>query len=720
MTNPPHHPCALSSIRPSAQAQARLIRACYQRAGLDAGNRRDRPQYFEAHGTGTPTGDPLEAEAISAAFFGGGADHLDGADGPLYVGSVKTVVGHTEGTAGLAGLLKAMLAIRHSTIPPNLLFDTLNPRIEPFYHHLHVPTACIPWPRLPTGVPMRASVNSFGFGGSNAHVILESYPRPEQAQHLSVSSPTSNKAPFCPFIFSAASESSLSRSLASWRDYLVAHDTSTLDLRSLAYTLHSRRTRFPIAAALVPSDTTQLVSRIDHVLSNNAQGPLGVRALQGSSSSSDAPSRPRILGIFTGQGAQWARMGIDIITHSANARSVIDALQAALDGLPASDRPSWSLLEELQKPSSLSRLGEAALSQPLCTAIQILLVDILRAAGVQLCGAVGHSSGEIAAAYAAGVISAEHAICIAYYRGLYAKLAHWGAMMAVGTSLQDVEQLLREPEYQGRVCVAAVNSGSSGTLSGDRETLAELGALFKDEGKFARMLKVNTAYHSKNMLPCSEPYLDALTRLTIHVSTASHCAWYSSVCDESTADMAEALRGPHWDRNMLGTVRFMQAMEKAVNHSSQNQPPFALALEIGPHPALKSPAMENIEDAAGLTIPYASLLQRDANDVEALAAGFGRIATCLGRDSVDFRSYDEFMMGKANLRPCQGLPTYAWNHDREFWHESRYARAVRLRADSVHELLGHQTPDSTDTEMRWRHLLRPREIAWLSGHQLQN
>jgi acyl transferase domain-containing protein len=136
-----------------------MIRDCYARAGLDVSNAADRPQYFEAHGTGTPAGDPVEAEAISTAFFNGKADPTLAT--PLYVGSIKTVIGHTEGTAGLAGLLKASLALQNSTIPPNLLFNRLSPRVKPFYTNLHVPTASIPWPDVAAGNPRRASVNRF-------------------------------------------------------------------------------------------------------------------------------------------------------------------------------------------------------------------------------------------------------------------------------------------------------------------------------------------------------------------------------------------------------------------------------------------------------------------------------------------------------------------------------------------------------------------------------
>lgn len=499
-----------------------------------------------------------------------------------------------------------------------------------------------------------------------------------------------------------------------FRDFLI-ENASTLHMQNLVYTLHSRRTRFPLAVALAAMSPAQLASRIDHKISNAGES-LGVRAVKIDPHTSNA--RPRILAIFTGQGAQWAGMGAEIISHSRSARKVIQSLQEALQSLPVNDRPSWSLLEELQKDPAVSGVAQAALSQPLCTAIQILLVDILRSANVELCAAVGHSSGEIAAAYAAGVISSKDAIRISYYRGLYAKLAQKGAMMAVGTSLQDIEALLQEPEYYDRVWVAATNSSSSVTLSGDVETLEEIGALLQDEGKFARMLKVDTAYHSRNMLPCSGPYLDALKRLDICVESATRCAWYSSVCDDNMEDISERLRGPYWNSNMLNPVRFKQAVERAIEH--QRTRPFTMAIEIGPHPALKSPVLQITKDMTGDSIEYAGLLRRNVNDIEALASGLGSVATYLGSGSVDFHAFDKFITDMGKFQLSENLPTYSWNHGEEFWHESRYARAVRMRGDSVHELLGHQTPDSTEFEMRWRHIVRPKEIPWLAGHQLQN
>ncbi|KAI1500224.1 polyketide synthase-like protein [Biscogniauxia marginata] len=698
---------------PSAEAQTRMIVDCYSRAGLDISSPADRPQYFEAHGTGTPAGDPVEAEAIDSAFF---SQKVPDTTSPLFVGSVKTIIGHTEGTAGLAGILKASLALKHSIIPPNMLFNRLNPRIEPFYTNLRLATSALPWPAVPTGNPRRASVNSFGFGGANAHAILESYTP-------SVKRPETYLSPVVlpPFILSAASEASLISYLEAFSKYLMA-EGERVDMRDLAYTLSYRRTRFPLAAAFSASTPDRLASkikqRIEFVRSNSGER-LGIRARQNT-----AAAKPRILGIFTGQGAQWARMGAELISNSASARSTLERLEARLACLPADQKPSWSLTVELQKDASSSLVNTTTLSQTLCTAIQILLVDVLRSAHVELTSVIGHSSGEIAAAYAVGLISAEDAVCIAYYRGVHAELARGaegqpGAMMAVGSSFEDVQDLLLEPEFQGRACVAAVNSSASITISGDEDAIEELSVILKDEKRFVRRLKVDKAYHSHHMSSCSAEYLSALQQLEIQVHPYpenSQCIWFSTAYEEDIATMTEALRGPYWDSNMLNPVRFMQAVKRACGEDG----PFDLAVEIGPHPALKGPVLQTIQDLSGNVIPYTGLLQRKENDIEALADGLGYISTHLGKSSVDFISCELFAFGDEKPGLATGLPSYSWNHEHEYWHESRSLRAIQERSDSVHEILGHLSPDSTEQDMRWRNVLRPKEVPWMRGHQLQN
>lgn len=254
--------------------------------------------------------------------------------------------------------------------------------------------------------------------------------------------------PSTPFIFSAMSESSLRDYLHKFRNFMSLQGND-INLQDLAFTLNSRRSRLPYAAAFSASTTAELVEKITrelHAVASDPSRTIGTRA----SVRSDRAG-PSILGVFTGQGAQWPQMGAELVAHSVAARAVIEKLDAQLAQLPTPDRPDWTILEELQKDNLSSRINDAAFSQPICTAVQILLVEVLKSAGITFHTVVGHSSGEIAAAYAAGRISAEHAICIAYYRGLSVVSVDGpdsksGSMMAVGTSQEDAQELLQEPE----------------------------------------------------------------------------------------------------------------------------------------------------------------------------------------------------------------------------------------------------------------------------------
>lgn len=367
---------------PSASAQQALIRGTYAKTGLDILSRGDRPQYFEAHGTGTPAGDPQEAEAIFRTFGGDNSrsGQKQAGEPPLYVGSIKTVLGHTEGSAGIAAILKASLALQHAIIPPNLLFDNLSPAVAPFYKNIEILHIARPWPAIPKGQPRRASVNSFGFGGANAHAILESYEVSEASSALSV-----NNDLFTPFVFSAISEQALRRTLNAYATHL--DQNPAVSAQDLAWTLRRRRSTFPYRIAITAGSINELKSNITAKLRENTS--ISQKALPAS-----RPKRSfKILGILTGQGAQYARMGAELLEKSPTARKIMQELEWHLAQLPGKDRPTWSLQAELLADKSYSRVNDAAISQPLCTAVQILLIDLLRLANVELDAVVGHSSG---------------------------------------------------------------------------------------------------------------------------------------------------------------------------------------------------------------------------------------------------------------------------------------------------------------------------------------
>ncbi|KAL9045821.1 MAG: hypothetical protein Q9214_001201 [Letrouitia sp. 1 TL-2023] len=694
---------------PSQIAQADLVARTYAKAGLDPRKKHERCQYFEAHGTGTTAGDAVfqEAEAISKAFFG--LEHKDADSNTiLYVGSIKTVVGHTEGTAGLAGLLKASLAIQHSTIPPNLLFNKLSPAVAPFYHNLRIATSATSWPDLPSGVPRRASVNSFGFGGSNAHVILESSePYTRRAKAPSTS--------FAPLVFSAVSEQALQATLAAYSSYVER--TPSLNLRDLSYTLHAKRSLLPVRAAFSAESLEDLAAAIRQKLEsikNNSGETVGTSARP-------LTKPPRVLGIFTGQGAQWATMGRELLTGSVYVRESMAEFDRVLQSLPGPDRPSWSLVGQIMADSASSRVGEAAVAQPICTAIQIILVDLLFAAGVTLQAVVGHSSGEIAAAYACGFLGRHEALQIAYYRGLCTESvgkSPKGAMMALGTSLEDATELCELPAFEGRLRVAACNSSSSVTVSGDADAIEEAKLIFEEEKKFARLLKVEKAYHSHHMLPCSAAYVEALRRCRIEPRQPSPgCDWFSSTIPGKKMEVCNELAAEYWKDNMVSPVSFSQAAEAALSETTA----FDLTVEVGPHPALKGPTLQNQQDVLGQTVPYTGTLERGLNDVRAFADTLGFIWSQLGPAAVKLGQYDQLVLGGdvGASAPLKDLPSYQWDHDRIFWHDSRTSRAYRARKDRPHPLLGSRVMDGIEEEMRWKNLLKPNELPWVHGQQLQ-
>ena len=692
---------------PSAVSQAALIRDTYRRAGLDLSKKEDRCQYFEAHGTGTPAGDPQEAEALDTAFFPSSpCDQND----ILHVGSVKTVLGHTEGTAGLAGIIKAYLAIKHGLIPPNLHFDRLSASVEPFYKNLKIVTTNQPWPSLPSGEPRRASVNSFGFGGTNAHAILESYG-PLKGPEPSEPIPSDGNRPYLPFVFSATSDKSVRNLVESYCQYLEI--TPDVDLRKLAYTLGCRRSAFAYKTSFSAATQEDLYKKM--IASLVADGNLPITR--------SVTTNPSILGVFTGQGAQWPQMGAELLRSSSYARKIIEELDSSLASLPAADRPLWTLMGELLADSSASRVGEATVAQPVVCAVQILLVNLLQHAGVQFNAIVGHSSGEISAAFAAGFITQTDAIRIAYYRGFYTKLAQGtngkkGGMVAVGTSYEDALELCALEDFEGRITVAASNSPTSVTISGDVDALEELKLVLENEEKFVRSLRVDKAYHSYHMKAASVPFLKKLEACNIQIMTPPEGSptWFSSVYQGKAIEAKDGLKAQYWNDNMNSPVLFSQALETAF----QTGESIDFVIEVGPHPALKGPAADVIKAVTGKDLPYTGMLNRGKDDVESLTNALGALWTAAGASAVDFSRFQAAAYDDADkITILHDLPTYPWNHDRVLWSESRGTKLMRQQEGEFHDILGTRSADGTEEEWRWKNLLHSKELPWVIDHALQ-
>ncbi|EAQ88667.1 hypothetical protein CHGG_05286 [Chaetomium globosum CBS 148.51] len=657
---------------PSAEAQIDLIKTTYLRSGLDLSRPSERPQYFEAHGTGTPAGDPIEAEAINKAIFGQ-ANHQHSGSQPLYVGSIKTVLGHAESAAGVAGVMKASLALQHGVLPPNMLLNELSQTVKPFYSNLQILQEAQSWPPVSSG-PRRSEITLVS-----------------------------------PFNFSAASDKSLRANLIAYADFV--RDTSSISLRDLSWTLNVRRSTLLARTSIAALTTDELEKKLRKAAA--LETPFNSHTHPGVSGS--------ILAIFTGQGAQWATMGLQIYKSSVLVQNCFQKLQASLDSLPPHHAPGWKLCEELFKDRESSRLGDAAISQPLCTAVQVALVDLFMAAKVKFTAVVGHSSGEIAAAYAAGYLTAESAIRIAYYRGFFLDMnSVSGQMLAVGTSHQDARELCELPSLHGKITIAAYNSASSVTLSGDSDAIRDAKEILEDEEKFARILQVNQAYHSPRIKQYADPYEKALeaAQISVQQPPRNRPVWISTVITEPADRIGlDSLAHSYWADNMVKPVRFLQATEYATGVYG----PFDAVVEVGPHPVLQRPTTDILQEITGQDVPYISTLVRNQHDTLSLAECLGSLWEIIGDSAVDFAAFESSVHGTFAAQPkvLKNLPPYTWDHDRQYWHETRYTKAFLTSGDVPHPLLGTICPDGTMQEIKFRNYSSPQQQPWLSHHKIQ-
>ena len=708
---------------PNWEAQSRLIQDTYQRAGLDSHAPEDRCQYFEAHGTGTSAGDPNEARAIEDAFFG--RDEISASGSKLLVGSSKTVIGHTEGAAGLAGLLKVIESMRHNSVPPNLHLDELNPSVEQYCANLLVPTSPVAWPNVPAGQPKRGSVNSFGFGGTNAHAVVEQYLpqvhdpvakafRPAlDLRKESCSDGLANDAQVClPLVLSAPSQKSLAAMVKIYREYLVKNSLSGPEV--VAWHNFARRTAFPYRLSISSLTVPGLVAKLETLVAKSESSftvAIGTRV-------QPRNEQPKILGVFTGQGAQWATMSRGLLLSSKVYSQTIRSLDEILRTCP--DPPSWSLEQEILADKHSSSVHMASVSQPLCTAIQLALVEVLRDLGITFHAVVGHSSGEIAAAYAAGKISIRDAILISHYRGLGVHAACGengakGGMVAAGLSKEEATVLCMKKEYFNRLWVAASNAPSSVTLSGDLDAVQQAGEDLTKQQKFARLLLIDTAYHSPHMEGPSVKYLDILASCGITPAKGNGTKWVSSVYGSGEPSQAE-LAALYWKDNMVNPVLFTEAVTSALQHHG----PFHCAIEVGPHPALKGPVLQTMEAQEFAAIPYSGLLDRKKDDREAFADFLGWMWTQFGSSSSQIRQFVSTSVQPqlADTRLADP-PLYPWDHSQMFYRESRISRQYHFKSDKPHELLGVRTRDDNAHQLRWRNILKFEMLPWVKHHSFQ-
>ncbi|KAF2969750.1 hypothetical protein GQX73_g3806 [Xylaria multiplex] len=713
--------------QPSAEAQEMLIRHVYQKAGLDFKHTR----YVEAHGTGTPTGDPVEMRAIGRVFR-----NFRSPQDPLYVGSVKANIGHLEGGSGLAGLLKATLLLEKATIPPNALFEEMNPSIDAEFYHVSVPTESVEWPS--SGL-RRASVNSFSFGGSNAHAILDDAQHYLQGHGLkgfhnsevhcsekgpynmslieSQASDLSGKrngnendasGDYKLLVWTAADGSAMERVLDSYQTYYQTRVHGDADkLNRLAHTLAVRRSHLAWRSFAVIGMSPSVTPMLNG--SQLAQLPAAkpVRA------SNEGLS---MAFVFTGQGAQYPGMGVDLLRYSIFAETLQRA-ETAFRKFGC----DWSLFDQLREKVPLD---EPKYAQPICTALQLALVELLKSFGVFPATVVGHSSGEIAAAYTTGALSFESACKVAYYRGLVTMRLKEIPDLAPGAMLSVNLPEAKVQDYVGNVegidssstHVACINSPSNCTLSATEETIDKIKTELDRDEIFSQKLRTGVAYHSPVMHRIANEYLELLGSLDAGISE-DRISMISTVPGYATITPEDLLNGQYWVDNLVSPVQFAAAIQLLARATPKiGQEALTDVIEIGPHPALRRPILDTLATTIS-SIRYQAVLHRSQPSVFTALSLIGGLF-CRGY-SVSVARGNNHDIGTI-IAPLIDCPKYPFDHSRRYWAESRISKGYRLRPKSAGELLGQQANDWNTLRPSFRNRLSVETIPWLGDHVISN
>ncbi|KAI1163548.1 PKSKA1 [Nemania serpens] len=679
---------------PSPAAQEAAIRAAYRNAGI---SNFDDTAFLECHGTGTLAGDPIEVEGAARVFAATRQQEL-------VIGSIKSNIGHSEAAAGLSGLIKAVLSVENGLIVGNPTFIDPNPRIDWKASRVRATRLPIKWPvnaATPRGL-RRASVNSFGFGGANAHAVVENY---RNTRHVSsykkitadffgddVGNDDIQSLPTL-LTFSANDQQSLKKYIASLSAHLL-NPTVSVNVSDLAFTLSERRSRHYYRAFAITQASSS--ANIDLQDSSLAFGK-------------KASSPPRIGFVFTGQGAQWPQMGRDLLNTFPQTKDSIRDLDEVLRSLP--NPPNWTLLNELTQSRSPDHLRQPEFSQPLVTALQLALLVVLEEWGVEPSCVVGHSSGEIAAAAAAGLITPGEAIKLAYYRGQAGKLVASPeplGMLAVGVGPEKIQEYL-DPGL--RLEIACYNSPSSLTISGATSSLEALQKRLQADGHFARLLQVELAYHSSYMAEIGTAYEKMLHEncSTLQMPQNKKAVMFSTVTGDRVNSPLDA---NYWRLNMVSPVKFTQAASKLLQDQEGEGADFLL--EIGPSGALLGPIAQIKKTLSGTAVDasYTSVLRRGADSLQPLYNAAGQLF--LAGASISLSRVNRYKDNSVIV----DLPNYAWNHSTKYWHESQASKDWRFKEFINHDLLGSKMNGTSWHAPIFKKTLKLADLPWLKDHKI--
>lgn len=624
----------------------------------------------------------------------------------------------------MAALIKVVLAMEKGQIPASINFDKPNPKLQLDQWGLKVVTELEPWPAADNET-RRASINNFGYGGTNSHVILEDarsfLPPPISSTRTKKSKSPGSKSEV--LVMYGRDEQACQRMVSSVKNYLEARISSTEDperlIQDLVWTLSRRRTRFP--SGWISTHTVQW-SGDENVLEQVIQC---LDAPQFKPVRLPGDKVPRIGMVFTGQGAQWHGMARELIELYPLFRSTLQEAERYLDEFGA----DWSLTEELMRDSATTRVNHTSLSIPICVAVQIALVRLLSSWGIKPTAVVSHSSGEIGAAYAVGALSFRQAMAAGYYRAAMAgemtqrSKGPKGAMVAVGVGEDAARVYLDQiTKAIGKAVVACVNSPSSVTIAGDESAVQKVLELATKDGVFARRLKVETGYHSHHMIPIAESYRQALRAALGSedgINDKELQVIFSSPVTGSRISHAKQLADPeHWVGSLLQPVEFVKSFtDMVLGDLDELKSNIDIVLEVGPHTALGGPVKEilSLPEFEGLTIPYMGCLVRNENARDCMLA----MALNLLRKGQQISLSQLGSSFSHTPRTLTDLPSYPWNHSVRHWVESRHSQAYRGRDQEFHHLLGFPVPGTNPESACWKQQVRVSDSPWLRDHVVQ-
>ncbi|HLW68234.1 MAG TPA: type I polyketide synthase, partial [Gemmataceae bacterium] len=655
---------------PGVEGQTAMLRLAYQEAGLSP----SRVTYMEAHGTGTPVGDPIEATALGRVLSDGRSPER-----PCLMGSVKTNIGHLEAGSGIAGLIKAALVLHHDTVPPSLNYEKPNPHIPFDSLGLQVATRLQPLPHE-DGLPPVVAVNSFGFGGTNAHVVLEKAPAPAgRAPNLpTLNGKSEDRKADRPYLLpiSAREEKALRRYVEAYRHLLAEPATNLADLCNAA---GARKEHHDHRLVVIGQNATDMRKQLGAWL--RAPGHV-----EGVVSGRNPGTVPPLVFVFTGQGAQWWAMGRQLLEREPVFRRSVREIDKLLRPLAG-----WSLIEEMTRGEKESNIDRTDVAQPGIFGLQVALAELWKSWGIEPSRVIGHSVGEVAAAYCAGVYSLADAVKIIYHRSrLQNSTGGRGRMLAAGISAAEARVAIGAET--DRVQIAVFNSPNLVTLSGDTEPLEQIAARLEKENKFVRWLRIQYAFHTHQMDPIKDELLRVLTDIK---PRPSRIPFISTVTGGLLS--GDRLDAMYWWKNVRQPVLFAPAIANLLRGREET------FLEIGPHPALASSINECMKEQGRSGSVFHSLRRETNESLEMLKNLAGMHVRGLPINwAVVNQSAGAFVE----------LPRYPWSYE-SFWLESK--DSLRSRVTPLdHPFLGTPITAALPT---WQMELHPGRFPWLNDHR---